>query len=127
MSELDFISEVLDLADCFLLLDVNNVYCNSVNHGFDPVDFLRSLPPARVSYIHVAGHYQEAEDLVIDTHGERVPNPVWDLLTEAYRIFGPLPTLLERDSNFPSFAELVAEVAEIKERQRQFGELSSAA
>lgn len=117
MSELEFVNAVIDRADCDLLLDVNNIYVNSVNHRYDPFDFLRSLPLARVRYLHVAGHYDEAEDLKVDTHGARVIEPVWDLLAESYRLCGPLPTLLERDFNLPPLPKLLAEVERIRALQ----------
>jgi len=117
MSELDFINAVLDKADCLLLLDVNNIYVNSVNHRYDPHDFLSGLPAERVAYIHVAGHHNEAEDLIIDTHGAPVIDPVWQLLGEAYQRLGPVPTLLERDFNFPPIQELLAEVSQIRNLQ----------
>ena len=102
MSELEFINAVLQEADCWLHLDVNNTYVNSVNFGYDPVEFMRGLPAERVVYMHMAGHYREAEDLAIDTHGEDVIDPVWALLDTAYQIFGAQPTLLERDFNIPA-------------------------
>ncbi len=114
MSELEFITAVLAEADCELLLDVNNVYVNSINHGYDPRRFLAALPGERICYIHVAGHYDEADDLKIDTHGSPVIDPVWELLGDAYRHFGPRPTLLERDFNFPPLEQLLAEVAQIR-------------
>jgi uncharacterized protein (UPF0276 family) len=114
MSELDFINAVIDEADCDLLLDVNNIYVNSVNHGYNPVAFLRGLPGERAVYMHVAGHYREADDLLVDTHGADVIDPVWDLLAEAYRQFGPVPTLLERDFNIPPLGELLAELDVIR-------------
>lgn len=117
MSESEFIRAVLETADCDLLLDVNNIYVNSINHRYDAVDFLRSLPLQRARYIHVAGHFEEAEDLRVDTHGTEVIDPVWSLLDEAYRLCGPLPTLLERDFNFPPLAELLAEVDTIRQIQ----------
>lgn len=113
MTELDFINAVLSEADCDLLLDVNNVYVNSVNHRYDPVAFLHGLPGERIAYGHIAGHYREAEDLIVDTHGSRVIDPVWSLLGEAYREFGVFPTLLERDFNIPATDELLAEVNRI--------------
>lgn len=113
MSEIDFISAVLQEADCELLLDVNNVYVNSINHDYDPFTFLRALPANRVCYIHVAGHYDEADDLKIDTHGAAVIDPVWELLAYAYQLFGVQPTLLERDFNFPPFKQLLNEVEHI--------------
>ncbi len=121
MSEADFINAVLDEADCDLLLDVNNIVVNSINHGYDAREFMQRMPPERVAYFHVAGHYVEAEDLRVDTHGDAVSDPVWTLLGEAYRRFGPVPTLLERDFNFPPLAELLAEVEQIRALQ---GEVS---
>ncbi len=117
MSESEFIAAVLQEADCELLLDVNNIYVNSINHRYDPFDFLRSLPLDRARYIHVAGHYDEAEDLKIDTHGADVIDPVWGLLAEAYQLCGPLPTLLERDFNLPPLVELLEEVEQIRRLQ----------
>jgi uncharacterized protein (UPF0276 family) len=113
MAESDFIRAVLQEADCRLHLDVNNVYVNSVNFGYDPVQFIRSLPADRVVYMHMAGHYREADDLLIDTHGAAVIDPVWALLDTAYQIVGVHPTLLERDFNIPPLPELTAEVARI--------------
>ncbi len=117
MSELEFISEVLELSDCDLLLDVNNIYVNSVNHRYDAVEFLKALPGHRARYMHVAGHRKEAEDLCVDTHGSAVIDPVWDLLRIAYETFGVKPTLLERDFNYPPLVELLDEVNHIKEIQ----------
>lgn len=119
MSEIDFINAVIAEADCDLLLDVNNIYVNSINHRYDPVEFLRQLPGERAVYIHVAGHYNEAEDLRVDTHGADVIDPVWDLLEQAYKIFGVIPTLLERDFNIPSVPQLLAEVDRIHAIQAQ--------
>ncbi len=114
MAEIDFINAVLVEADCQLLLDVNNIIVNATNHGYDAQGFLRALPSDRIAYIHVAGHFDEAADLKIDTHGAAVSNPVWALLAEAYRVHGRKPTLLERDFNFPPFAELVDELGSIR-------------
>jgi len=110
---------VLDEADCWLHLDVNNVYVNSVNFGYDPVELMRGLPAERVVYMHMAGHYREAEDLIIDTHGEDVIDPVWALLDTAYDLFGVQPTLLERDFNIPPLDRLVLEVEKIAEIQQR--------
>jgi uncharacterized protein (UPF0276 family) len=114
MPEIDFLNAVLAEADCDLLLDVNNIYVNAVNHRYDAREFLRSLPGERIAYFHVAGHYDEAEDLKVDTHGTTVKPDVFALLDEACALYGPRPALLERDFNFPPFAELVAEVATVR-------------
>ncbi len=113
LSELAFINAVLSEADCELLLDINNVYVNSVNHGYDPMAFLRGLPANRVRYFHLAGHYDEAPDLLIDTHGSAVKSEVWQLLAAAYELFGVQPTLLERDFNIPPLPVLQAELQQI--------------
>ncbi|KAA2285736.1 DUF692 domain-containing protein [Arenimonas fontis] len=115
MAEIDFVNAVLAEADCELLLDVNNVYVNAINHRYDPLDFLARLPGERIAYYHVAGHYDEADDLKVDTHGAAVKADVWQLLDLACERFGPRPALLERDFNFPPYAELVAEVAKMRE------------
>ncbi len=117
MSEIDFINAVLEKADCGLLLDVNNIYVNSINHRYDAESFLAALPAERVVYVHIAGHYNEAEDLRVDTHGADVIDPVWRLLDKAYSLFGIMPTLLERDFNIPTVPELLAEVGQIKAAQ----------
>lgn len=117
MSELAFLQAVLDEADCDLLLDVNNIYVNSINHGYDAADFLRQIPGERISYIHVAGHYTEAPDLIVDTHGADVVDPVWALLQQAYAQFGVRPTLLERDFNIPPMHTLLQEVEQIRDYQ----------
>jgi len=117
MEEIDFINAVLDEADCDLLLDVNNIYVNSVNHRYNAQDFLYALPAERVVYFHIAGHYTEAEDLLVDTHGADVITPVWELLDQAYAHCGVVPTLLERDFNVPPLEELLTEVGRILEAQ----------
>jgi len=117
MEEIDFINAVLAEADCDLLLDVNNIYVNSINHRYDAETFLKALPADRVVYFHMAGHYDEADDLKVDTHGAPVIGPVWSLLETAYQHFGVVPTLLERDFNIPPLPELLAEVSHIKRLQ----------
>lgn len=117
LSESEFINAVIHESGCDLLLDVNNIYVNSINHRYDPIEFLDSLPLDRARYIHVAGHYDEAEDLKVDTHGADVIDPVWALLGEAYRRVGALPTLLERDFNLPPLAELLCEVEQVRALQ----------
>ncbi|MEM9182733.1 MAG: DUF692 domain-containing protein [Pseudomonadota bacterium] len=119
MDEITFINEIIDRADCDLLLDLNNIYVNSVNHRYDAKTFLAALPGERVTYCHVAGHYNEAEDLIVDTHGAAIIPPVWALYRQACELWGPLPALVERDFNFPPIAELLDEVETIRSIQRQ--------
>jgi len=120
LQEIEFLNAVLEEADCGLHLDVNNIYVNSINHGYDPEAFLDRLPGERIVYCHVAGHYEEAEDLRVDTHGSEVIDPVWRLLERAYERFGVFPTLLERDFNIPPLPELLQEVGSIAELQQKW-------
>jgi uncharacterized protein (UPF0276 family) len=126
MDEIDFVRAVLEEADCDLLLDVNNIYVNSINHRYDAEAYLKALPADRVLYFHVAGHYVEAEDLRVDTHGADVCDPVWRLLETAYEHYGPVPTLLERDFNIPPLEDLMAEVQQIRALQATGGEQQEA-
>ena len=117
LAEVDFVKAVLAEADCDLLLDVNNVYVNAINHGYDARAFIDAMPGARIASLHIAGHYDEADDLKIDTHGAPVKGDVWDLLEYTYRRLGMRPTLLERDFNFPPLDVLLGEVDRIRETQ----------
>jgi len=117
MDELEFTSSILNESGCQLLLDVNNVYVNSINHKYDAKAFIKGLPSDKIVYGHIAGHYDEAEDLKVDTHGADVIEPVWELLEYAYLTHGVFPTLLERDFNIPPLNELLAEVKRIKQIQ----------
>ncbi|MGI3001932.1 HvfB family MNIO-type RiPP peptide maturase [Shewanella algae] len=119
MTEQEFVCAVLEEADCRLLLDVNNIYVNSVNHGYDPAAFLAAMPSERIAYLHIAGHYQQDRDLIIDTHGADIIDPVWQLLAECYRLHGVHPTLLERDFNIPETRVLCQELRQIDSLQRQ--------
>jgi hypothetical protein len=119
MTEIEFLRAVLDEADCGLLLDVNNIFVNAINHGYDARRFLHGLPASRICYFHVAGHYIEAPDLRVDTHGAAVCPDVWSLLDDAFARFGPVPTLLERDFNFPPLPDLLREVADVRARQQR--------
>ncbi len=115
MQEAEFITRVLDASGARLLLDVNNVYVNSLNHGFDAREFLDALPLDRVAQIHVAGHQRSAEhELVIDTHGADIVDPVYALLAHALERTGPVPVLLERDHAIPPLDALLAEVAQVR-------------
>ncbi len=120
MSEKDFLLAVLDEADCDLMLDINNIVVNSINHRYDANAFLRDMPAERIRYFHLAGHHVEAEDLRIDTHGAAVDEQAWRLLQAAYQQFGPVPTLLERDFNFPPIEDLLDEVRRIRQLQSNF-------
>jgi len=117
VGELAFINAVIAEADCDLLLDVNNIHVNSINHGYDAAAFLDDLPLQRVRYLHIAGHHVEAPDLCIDSHGADVIAPVWALLAQAYDRCGPLPTLLERDFNIPPLPVLIGEIEQIRQLQ----------
>lgn len=115
LPELDFLHGVLEASDAGLLLDVNNVYVNSVNHGFDPRAFIAALDLERVVEIHVAGHSRKPSGLVLDTHGAPVADPVLELLAFTLQRSGPRPVLLERDNEVPALSELVREVHTLRE------------
>ncbi|MDE2421218.1 MAG: DUF692 domain-containing protein [Gammaproteobacteria bacterium] len=117
MSEAEFICEVIQRADCDLLLDVNNVYVNSINHHSDARALIQAMPPERIRYLHIAGHHQEDATLLIDTHGNDVNHAVWELLQFTYDTIGIRPTLLERDFNIPSLDGLLNEVDQIRHLQ----------
>ncbi|SFJ97055.1 DUF692 domain-containing protein [Methylophaga sulfidovorans] len=119
ISEIDFTRQILEEADCDLLLDVNNVYVNSINHGYDAQTFINAMPTDRIAYLHIAGHYNEADDLIVDTHGADIVDPVWQLLSHTYNTHGVIPTLLERDFNIPSLSHLFDEMAIIRQYQQQ--------
>jgi uncharacterized protein (UPF0276 family) len=110
MDEAEFASLVVEKAGCSLLLDVNNVYVNSKNHGFDPRAMIAKMPLDRVVQIHMAGHDESDPELIIDTHAEPVRNEVYDLLAFTLQKTGPVPVLLERDDNFPGWDELCREL-----------------
>lgn len=121
MNEAEFICAVIAEADCLLHLDVNNVYVNSMNFGFDARDYIHSLPLERLCYLHVAGHYVEDDGIIVDTHGAAVIDPVWALLQDVcahpHSNAAGLPICLERDFNFPSLDALLAEVDKIRHLQ----------
>ena len=109
MQEWEFLAHLTEEADCDLLLDVNNIYVSSVNHGFDALQFLQGIPPQRVRQMHLAGHTRQGECLV-DTHDQPVPEEVWKLFTVASQRFPNVATMIERDGNIPALTELVAEL-----------------
>jgi hypothetical protein len=127
MDEITFIKAVLEEADCDLHLDINNIYVNSINFGFNASEFLKKIPGDRIVYSHIAGHLQVEPDLLVDTHGEDIIDPVWALLEQAYAQFGTFPTLLERDSNIPPLADILPELNKIKQIQHQFVSQTKAA
>lgn len=115
LSEVDFIGEVLERSGAHLLLDVNNVWVNARNHGFDAREFIAALPLDRVIQLHIAGHTVTESGLIIDTHGESVIDPVRQLLAFTLEKVGPVPVLLERDNDIPPLSELMAEVAALRQ------------
>lgn len=114
MTECEFINAVLTEADCALLLDVNNLFVNSINHNYQALDFLKAIDGNRIAYIHIAGHDAEREEFLIDTHGAPIVSGVWSLLEESYSLFGVKPTLLERDNNIPPLNDIMRELDTIK-------------
>ncbi len=118
MPEWEFVSAVAEAADCLLLLDVNNIYVNSQNHSFDPLDYLDGVPMSRVRQIHLAGHSHNGE-LLIDTHDQPVCEPVWQLYGETIKRSGPVATMIERDDNIPPLAELLDELQRARDISAQ--------
>jgi uncharacterized protein len=118
MTEWEFISEVSEKSGSGILLDLNNVYVSSVNHGFDPVQYLNGIPSDKVGQFHLAGH-SESEGVLIDTHDHDISEPVWDLYRTALKRFGPVSTLIERDANIPDYPIIEAEVVRAQEIQKE--------
>jgi len=109
MAEWEFYSQIVEQSDCLMLLDINNIYVSSRNHGFDVMDYVRGVPVHRVRQIHLAGH-TDYGDYVIDTHDHPIVDPVWELYAEALKLLGPVSTMIERDDCMPPFEELLAEL-----------------
>lgn len=120
MSEHEFVKAVIDMADCELLLDVNNVYVNSINHQTDAETFIQAMPSQKIRYLHIAGHEKINDNLLIDTHGTQVNQEVWQLLRKTYQLIGIKPTLLERDFNVPRWADICQEIQIIQQIQQNF-------
>jgi uncharacterized protein len=114
MSEWEFYNQVVRGADCFYMLDINNVYVSSQNHGFDPRAYLASIDYERVVQVHLAGHTRESDGTIVDTHDHPVADPVWALYRETYREYGPFPTLLEWDEKIPPMPDVLAELAKAR-------------
>ena len=113
LTEWQFLAEIAERADCLILLDVNNIYVSSVNHEFDPLEYLAGVPAARVQQIHLAGH-EDHGDYLVDTHDHPVRDEVWQLYASALRRLGPVSTMIERDDHIPPLAELCAELDEAR-------------
>lgn len=125
MQEWEFIFEVAEQADCAILLDINNVYVSSQNHGFDPLTYLNSLPPSRVHQFHLAG-FADVGTHLLDTHGHAVHPPVWQLYRYCCQKFGPVPTLIEWDNDIPDFSTLASEAVKCKAYQQESAHAASA-
>ncbi|HEV7779541.1 MAG TPA: DUF692 domain-containing protein [Luteibacter sp.] len=119
MTEWEFLARMCQRTGCFLLLDVNNIYVSAMNHGFDPLAYLDGVPMDRVRQIHLAGHSQ-GNDLLIDTHDQPVPDPVWALYELACRRVGAVATMIERDDRIPPLPELLAELDIARRRAARF-------
>lgn len=114
MTEWEFLSAVAEKADCYLLLDVNNIYVSSYNHHFDPMDYLQGIPAERVWQHHLAGH-ENTGNLIIDTHDHPIIDPVWELYQKTAELLGPVSTMIERDGNIPPLQEVIAELNRARE------------
>ena len=115
MNEWEFYARVVERAGCWFMLDINNIYVSSVNHGFDPLAYLGAIDFSRVLQVHLAGHSREPDGTIIDTHDRAVSEEVWSLYAHAYRNFGPFPTLLEWDASIPPLHEVVRELHRARE------------
>lgn len=113
LTEWDFICQLAEQADCYILLDINNIYVSAFNHHFDPLDFLRGIPPDRVKQFHLAGHSNNG-DHIIDTHDADIIDPVWDLYAQALKLYGPVSTMIERDDHIPPLSALLLELEQAK-------------
>ena len=109
MTEWEFLRLVAEQADCFVLLDINNIFVSAFNHGFDPATYLQGIPVGRVRQFHLAGH-DNCGDVIIDTHDAPVIEPVWELYRKAVQKFGDIPTMIERDDHIPPLQELMVEL-----------------
>jgi uncharacterized protein (UPF0276 family) len=118
MSEWNFLREVAQRADSLLLLDINNIYVSSYNHGFDPLEYIAAIPVNRVQQFHLAGHRNQG-GYIIDTHDEPVIDRVWELYAHAVRRFGPVSTMIERDDNIPPLETLLVELERARSITRQ--------
>ncbi|QBC44778.1 DUF692 domain-containing protein [Iodobacter fluviatilis] len=113
MNEAEFINEIVERSQCQLLLDINNAYVNGVNHDYDPLKFIANLPSASIRYFHIAGHWQQEDGVIIDTHGANVCGEVIELAKQTIKLHGTKPLVLERDNHLPSLKDLCGEVSEL--------------
>ncbi|MCL2449476.1 MAG: DUF692 domain-containing protein, partial [Polyangiaceae bacterium] len=118
MTEWEFYTSVIRQSGCWAMLDVNNVYVSSENHGFDPRDYLQAIDFSRVLQVHVAGHAREPDGMIVDTHDHPVCDDVWALYAFAWQLGGPFPTLLEWDARIPPMPEVLAELSKAEEARR---------
>lgn len=114
ITEWEFIAEIANRADCYVLFDVNNIYVSSVNHNFNALDYINGIPSKRVAQIHLAGHSDHG-DYIIDTHDAPIVQPVWNLYAKTIERFGPVSTMIERDDNIPPLSDLLAELNQARE------------
>lgn len=114
MSEWEFLAAIAEQADCFILLDINNIYVSSQNHGFDPYHYINALDSKRIAQFHLAG-YEQQDNYLLDSHGAAVYPPVWQLYRYALQRFGDVPTLIEWDNNIPPLSVLLAEAAKAED------------
>jgi len=121
MQEWEFITEIAQQSDCMLLLDINNVFVSAFNHGFDSLAYINGVPINRVKQIHLAG-YTDNNSYLIDTHDQPVSLPVWELYEQALKRFGSVPTMIERDDNFPDFTDLLAELEHARSIDRNLND-----
>jgi uncharacterized protein (UPF0276 family) len=119
MTEWQFLSEICNRADCYLLLDINNIYVSARNHGFDAMDYIRGVPKDRVMQHHLAGHADHGR-YIIDTHDAPISASVFDLYRQALNHFGPVSTMIERDDQFPPIEELMTELEQVKTIYRDY-------
>lgn len=118
MTEWQFVSEIANRADCYILLDVNNIYVSSVNHEFNPLHYIHAMPAQRIAQIHLAGHSNQG-DYIIDTHDAPIIPEVWSLYEETIKCLGPISTMIERDDNIPAITELLVELEHAKKITEQ--------
>ncbi len=114
MTEWEFVRSVVEESGALLLLDVNNIYVNAVNFGFDPIDYLRAMPLDKIAYVHIAGHLRKRKNFILDTHGDEIVSPVWRLLDELAAMTSIPGIMIERDANIPPLKDILDEIHHIQ-------------